>query len=309
MLRHYFALLTAILFLSISVSGCSGSKDLAKTLPPTISTIEPAKGLTKRVGIVLIRSSKGSVKAGVGALYLKALIDAVHHEDDSLELVTALNGPLPPFLSVLASSPPAELDAVDLAMNGRRAGYQGVMTAAVQDIRVSAKKTGFFWFRKLRYFIALNITLDLYDPYTAAKIVGAVEEISIKISAPEYDAYVNDESADIEALNDAVVDVAEELAERVVETLDDMPWQSSVIDIRSDRLVLPAGLRAGLRPDDRLVVFEGRRTIDGRQGERFIVPGKRLAEVRIISIGEQVAEASGQDIGSVQVGDILVPVK
>jgi hypothetical protein len=88
-----------------------------------------------------------------------------------------------------------------------------------------------------------------------------------------------------------------------------MPWQSSVIDIRSDRLVLPAGLRAGLRPDDRLVVFEGRRTIDGRQGERFIVPGKRLAEVRIISIGEQVAEASGQDIGSVQVGDILVPVK
>ena len=140
-------------------------------------------------------------------------------------------------------------------------------------------------------------------------MVGAVEELTIKISASDYDAFTNDATTDIEDLVDEVVDVAEDLGELVAETLQDQPWQCSGVDIQPDRLVLPAGLGAGLQPNQRLFVFEGQRTFDGLQGKRFFVPGKRIAEVRITAINDDLAEAAGDDIGAVRVGDIVAPVR
>ena len=309
MLRRYIILLTVLALFSISVSGCGGSKTLSAELPLTMSTIEPAKDLSKKIGIVLTPSFQGAIGREVGDLFLKTFIDSLRDEDHSLELVTAIDGKLPPFLSELATNPLLRANAVDLAMKGRRAGYQGLMTLAVTDIRVFSRKTGIFWFRKLRYFISLTVTLDLYDPFTASKIIGALKEITLKISDQDYDAFQNDEAADMEELNELVVDLSEDLAERVAETLEDQPWQSAIVEIRADRFILPAGLRSGLRRDDRLAVFEGRRVLDGQQGERFFVPGKHIADLHITDIDDQEAEAAGQGADSVQVGDIVVPVK
>ncbi len=309
MLRKYSILLTALAFFSISVSGCGGSKTLSEELPLAISAIAPAKGLSKKIGIVLGPSFQSAIGREVGDLFLKTLIDSLHDEDRSLELVTAVDGKLPPFLSELATNPLLRANAVDLAMKGRKAGYQGLMMLAVSDIRVFSRKTGIFWFRKLRYFISLTVTLDLYDPFTAGKIVGALKEITLKISEQDYDAFQNDEAANIEKVNDVVVDLSEDWADLVTETLEDQPWQSAIIEIRADRFILPAGLRSGLHRDDRLAVFEGRRVLDGQQGERFFVPGRHIADIHITDIDDQEAEAAGQGADSVQVGDIVVPVR
>ena len=309
MLKNHFILLIALALLLTSVSGCGGSKDLTTALAPTISDIKPAKGLKKKIGIVLTHWPQGAIGREVGGLFLKTFVDALGDEDRSLELVTAADGKLPQFLSDLTAGPSVRLDAVQLAMQGRKAGYHGLVTAAVHDIRTFSEKTGIFWFRKLRYFISLTVALDVYDPISAGKIVGAVEEITFKINSQDYDAFQNNEPASIKALNDKVGDLAEDLAERVAETLGAQPWQSSVVDIRSDRFILPFGLSAGLRRGDRLAVFEARRILDGQQGEHFIVPGKRIAQIQIADIHEQMAEATGQNTDAVQVGDIVVPVK
>jgi hypothetical protein len=308
MFRTTYTVLIAIAFILISIMGCSGAKNLAKTLPPTITTVKPAAGLTKKIAIVPTHSPDDAKVREVGALYQRALTEAMHDKDKGLELVTAQDEAFPQFLSDLAAGLPGSLNPVQLAINGRKAGYHGVMTSAVRNIRAYTKKTGLFWFRKERHFISLSVTLDLYDPFTAAKIVAAVEELTIKVTPSEYDAYITDDSMHIESLNDTVADVAQDLAKRVSKTLHRLPWQSSIIDIRSDRLILPAGLRAGLKRGDRLVVFEGRRLLDGQAGERFAVPGKRIGEVHIIAISDQMAEAGGPDAGSVRIGDMVVPV-
>ena len=308
MFRH-FALLAAILCFIISAAGCSGTKGHVKDLPPTMASIKPAKGLHKKIGVVLVQTPPGALGGDLGELFLKTLINALRDEDDRLQLFTSLDNSLPQFLAALSTPSAEPLNAGQLTRDGRSIGYQGLMLAAIRDVRPFTKKSGILWFRKVRYYISLSITLDLYDPLTAAKIVGAVEEMTIKTDIFEYEALTNQENVEIEALTETVVDIAEDLAELTAETLEDLPWQCSIIDIRDDRLIIPAGQRAGLGMDDRLAVFEGRRLMKGLQGEQFIVPGRRIAEVRVVNLNDQFAEASGQDAGQAQVGDIVVPIR
>jgi hypothetical protein len=74
-------------------------------------------------------------------------------------------------------------------------------------------------------------------------------------------------------------------------------------------MVLAATPAAGLQPGDRLAVFDGRRTVTGYDGERFILPGFRQGTV-------EVAAESGDEIlvkdeagGVFPIGSILVPVR
>jgi hypothetical protein len=307
--RYHYAIATAIVFLLITSVGCSGSKDLTRSLPPTMSTVKPAKGLQKKIGIVLKHSQTSSKERMLGTLFLKTMIEALHDEDDSLNLITEQEADFPQFLNGLASATSTRLDTEPLAAEGRQAGFHGLMAASVEDVRAFTKKTGILWFRRPRYFIALDITLELVDPYTTAKIVDAVEELTVKISPAEYDAFSYGETEDLEKISDVVVDTAEDLAETVAEAMEELPWQCSVIAVHPDRLILPAGTRAGLRQGQRLAVFEGRRIVKGYQDKRFIIPGQRVGEVQITALDDQEAEAVGEDLGSIQAGDIAVPVK
>ena len=54
-------------------------------------------------------------------------------------------------------------------------------------------------------------------------------------------------------------------------------------------------------------VFEGRRVVDGMAGEKFIVPGYRLADVQITDVEENSATASAENPADIQPGDIAIP--
>jgi hypothetical protein len=274
-----------------------------------MASIQPAKGLSKKIGIVLAGPQKPTNDGRVSDIFLDAFAGAVKKEDRSLRLVTANDGPLPLFLVVMGELTSEPLNTPSLFNAARQAGYHGLMRVAVKDVLAFTKKTGILWFRKPRRFLGLNFIVDLYDPLTMAKIVGVVEEITIKISEAEYDMFVREQSIDFKELNDIVEDQSEDLAELVTETLEDLPWQISVIEVGADSLVLPAGLQAGLNATDRLAVIEGQRNLSGRRGQRFTLPGKRIAEVRITEISDRRAEARGENLDLVQVGDILVPLR
>jgi hypothetical protein len=296
--------LIAILLLPLSLPGCAGKKTRPDLLA-TVNSVKPAGGLSKKIGIVLVGSEQSARPERLTALYLQTLIDEMHDEDGSLELVTAQDGELPSFLANADARP----DPVELALEGRRFGYQGLALASISDISVFTRRTGFLWFRKMRPFASVNLTFDVYDPVTASKIVESVRELTVKIGESEYDAFSSGEDADMENLDEAVEDAADEMAEQAAETLEDMPWQSTVAAVRSGRLVIPASRLSGLEVGQRLAIFEGRRTIEGPKGGRFVIPGKQVAEVRVTAIGHETAEAAGESLDAVQPGDIVVPVR
>lgn len=301
-------LIVVLLLLSWTSWGCGGAPNLLKEIPTTMNTVQSAKGHIKQVGLVLIHTPNTPVGKIVGERYLSTLGDVVRNENGGLNLLAPQDTEFPRFLADLAERSTASIDAVSISEQGRRAGYQGLITAAVSDISPVARKTGMFWMRKTRHFIQYAITVDLYDPYSAAKIVSKVTEGAMRISEQDYDNLKSGAVASIDDLNESIDDVAQEHGEHIGKALADHQWKSAVIKVHEDRIIVPASGRSGLKEGDRLVVFEGRRLLENQHGGVFIAPGVQVGELQITAVDDQMIEAKALNAGNIQKGDIVIPI-
>lgn len=302
-------LMVLLLFFALTSWGCGGSPNLLKEIPTTVNTVKSAKGHIKQVGLVLIHAPNTAVGKIVGERYLKALGDAVLNENGRLNLLRPQDSEFPNFLVELAEASSSSIDAVSLSEQGRQAGYQGLIAAAVDDIRPVAKKTGMFWMRKTRHYIQYSVTVDLYDPYTAAKIISEVKEGTIQISEGDYDNLKAGTATSIDALNEAIEDVAGDHGERIGESLADHQWKSAVVKVQDGQIFIPAGPKSGLQEGDRLAVFEGRRLLENNYGGKFTAPGIKVGELQITAIDGQMTEAKALNAESIRKGDIVIPIK
>lgn len=308
-MRGTIRLCVVLMFLSSALWGCGGSSDVLKKVPPTLNMVKSRDGYVKRVAVALTLAPPTTIGQGAGELYFKSLAGAIAGESNRLRLVAPGDSGFPEFMTQLVRGSVAYPNAPVLSKEARQAGYQGVVVAAVRDIRVSTIRTGLFWFRRTRYLIHFDVTADLYDPYSAAKVVSGVMESKVRISEDDYENYVSGVASSIEELDEEIADAAEELGERIGEALSDLPWKATVAGTDGDRVFLPAGAGVGLREGDRLAVFEGSRLMTGDQGEQFVAPGQQVGMVHITAASEQKAEAKVTAPGKIQIGDIVVPVR
>lgn len=302
-------LIIFLLFFFLTGWGCGGSPDLLKEIPTTVNTVNSAKGHIKQVGLVLIHAPNTPAGKTVGERYLKTLGDAIRNDNGRVNLLTPLDDGFPRFLAELDETSSGAVDAVSLSEKGRQVGYQGLIVAAVNDIRPVAKKTGMFWLRKTRHFIQYTVTVDLYDPYTAAKVVSEVMEGTIKISEEDYENIKAGTAVSIDGLNETVEDVAQDHGDRIGEALADHQWKSAVAKIQEGQIMIPTGQGAGLKKGDRLAVFEGRRLLENKQGGIFTAPGVQIGELQITAVDGQMAEAKALNAENIQKGDIVIPIR
>ncbi len=298
-----------LMLLFFTLWGCGGSPNLLKEIPTTINTVKSSKGQVKLVPMVLIGAPQTNLGRGVGDIYFSTLSEAIHKEDDRSKLLTLQDSEFPSFLGAFKNSTPNTVNAAVLSKKAREEGYQGIVTAAVNDIRAVAKKTGVLWLRKTRHFINYTVTVELYDPYTAAKIVNEVVEGTIRISEDDYDTYQAGTATSISDLNEEIEGVAQDLGEIVGKALKVQQWRAAVTEIKENRIMIPVGRWAGLKEGDRLAVFEGQRFLEGVEGATYIVPGIQIGEIQITSISDNMANAKALNSGNIQVGDLVVPIK
>jgi hypothetical protein len=298
-----------LVLLSSTLWGCGGSPNLLKEIPRTINTVKYTQHLVKTVPLALIDAPKTPLGQNVGQLYFSTLVDAVRNEDSRSNLLTPGDHDFPSYMTIPVKDTPGKVHAAGLSAKSRTAGHQGIVMASVHDIRAFSKKTGIFWLRKTRHFINYTVTVVLYDPYTAAKIVNEVREGTINISAGEYDAYLAGTVISIPDLNEAIEAVAKDLGDIIGGALKHQQWRAAVTGIEDDRIVIPADRRSGLKEGDRLAVFGGRRRLKGIEGASYVVPGIQVAEIRITSVNDGMAEAKSLTSNRIQSGDIVVPLK
>jgi hypothetical protein len=189
----------------------------------------------------------------------------------------------------------------------RTDGFQGIATAALLDLRLVTEKTGIFWFRKNRHFVKFEVVLDLYDAHSGAKLVNEVAEMSLKISQKDYAALQSGTVLHISDLDESLANLANEFGEAAAEALRNHPWQTSIISTDAARIVLAAGRSSGLQVGDRLAIYSGNRLIVGKSG-KYVLPSTKIAEVDIKQVDEHRSNAVVLQNGSVQAGDIAVPV-
>jgi hypothetical protein len=292
--------------------GCAGFPDAAKTIPTTINTVEPAEGFTKRIAVVLAQTTDSDFGRRVGDIYFRAILDALQDEDAGLQLITRTKGQLPEVIDAMVQGGAKPDRAFELSETARVAGLNAWACARIESLQPVARKTGILWFRKERYFVFAELSFSVYDPFTGAKLVDKVIETSTPVDQADYDAMRSGKAVSIADLDETIADIGTDFGEHAVEVLADQPWQTAVIGVQGDRVFLSAGTSTGLRSGERLAVFQGRRMMDGQNGERFFIPGPEIGMIRIVQVTEGVSEAEVESASGgarIQAGDIAAAVR
>jgi hypothetical protein len=137
--------------------------------------------------------------------------------------------------------------------------------------------------------------------------VNEVAEISLKISQEDYEALQSGTVLHISDLDESLADLANEFGQAAAEALRNHPWQTSIISTDAERIVLAAGRSSGLQVGDRLVIYGATRLIAGESG-KYVLPGMKIAEVDIKQVDEHRSNAEVFQNGSIQAGDIAMPI-
>jgi hypothetical protein len=311
-MRSAFHLAIALWLVLLACWGCAGSRDAMEKIPRTLNTVEPAEGFIKRIAVVLIPTAPSDFSRRTGDIFFRALLDALREQAPRIQWVTRTDRQLADMVSAIAHNGPRPANISELAETVRLAGLSGWANAQVENVQPLSRKTGILWFRKERYFIFAELSFSVYDPFTGAKIIDKVVEISIPVSQSDYDAMRTGKDLTIADFDETIADIGTDIGEHAAEVLDKQFWQTAVIGVQGDRVFLSAGATVGLRGGDRLTIFEGRRIIEGQDGERFVVPGPEVGMIRIVRVAEDVSEARFEPASGssrIEEGDIAAAVR
>ncbi len=302
--------LPAILGLILLLTGCSSMNFRSAPAIETIKAARAGGGQMYRVPVMLSQVPETPNGHRLGALYLESLVQAIENENGRIDPLAPGEAGFPAFMAGMPKSVIGGTGAVaDRAMQAaRQQGFQGVVLAAVTDLRFNNRNWGFLWFRRTNYYLTFGLTVDLYDPFTGAKLVSRLKETVLKIDADEYERLQEESVTEVEALDEAMTDTAEEFGELVADQMARQPWKASVTAVQNGTLRLAADRDASLSPDGKVAIYEARRELRNRFGQKFIVPGAKIAEARIARVGDGFVEVVLEENADVKPGDIAVHV-
>jgi hypothetical protein len=302
-MRLYIWSVFAFLALGVACWGCAGGLDrAAKTDAPSL-TLPNDQRYVKRVGLGVIHEPSTELGRESARRFAQSVAATMQGQMARLKLLKAWEDKtIKEAIDLLKSN---TIDVV--AARWRTDGFQGIATAALLDVRLVTEKTGIFWFRKDRYFVKFEVVLDLYDTHSGAKLVNEVTEMSLKISQEDYEALQSGTVLHISDLDESLTDLANEFGEEAAEAMRKHPWQTSIISTDAEGIFLAAGRSSGLQVGDRLVIYSGNRLITGESG-KYVLPGMKIAEVDIKQVAEHRSNAVVLQNGTVQVGDIAMPM-
>lgn len=308
-MRYLLSIQLVFVLLASGLTGCGGPSLNKELYRPTLPDVEkPNTTLPRKVAVALVGRPGSAFGGRVADQFIALLVENIQKRNKAVRLVTAQSQDYPQFLADV-DTVGALGDAFAFSEQARLYGLQGVLVVHVSDFQPSTRKTGFWFFRKMRYFMSFSARYDLYDPFYAAKMSSALQEETLKIDTEDYESLQYDSQSESDDVNEAVTEIAEDFGKAIGKVLSKHPWKTSILSVADGRILIAADDRSGLEVGSRLAVFEGRRVISGPQGGQFIVPGYKIGEVRIISVNSAFCEAVSEAPSVIKAGDIAVAVK
>lgn len=120
---------------------------------------------------------------------------------------------------------------------------------------------------------------------SSGRIVSATEGAGKASSEAKTTLGVGARAGYDQSLTDKAISAAiSELTSRLVETMTNKPWQSFLLSKQDGQFIMSGGKSQGIRPGLRLHVYlVGERIKNPQTGAMITLPGRRVAEVQVIS--------------------------
>ncbi|MBU0987113.1 MAG: hypothetical protein KKH68_07655, partial [Proteobacteria bacterium] len=186
-----------------------------------------------------------------------------------------------------------------LAKVGRQVGLNAIITGALIAYDIKQEEQGVLWFKGTQNYIQVQIRVEVYDTETGAKLLD--KSFGHKVEVEETEPESTDFNPEIhnKEFNEAMLEVASDMAEAICEAMQNQPWRGYVTSAHDGKIILSSGTRAGLKPGDILEVYDSSNIFQGVQGQQFFLPGLKTAEIKITAVTTEKAEAvvvAGEEI-------------
>ena len=194
------------------------------------------------------------------------------------------------LLKELPRLPSGEVDNFVLATIGRAQGLNAVIVGSLDDIGLVNETEGLI-LKEHAHFIQILVSIEVYDTETGTKIFDDSFSRKVQVDQLDYDMMKSENKLKLPDLGQTLKDLLGEIGERICWAIEDQPWHGFITSFTGNKVVLSAGSNAGLEPGDEFEVFDNSRIIKGRDGQQFLVHGRKTGRIRIVSVQPSASEA------------------
>ncbi|MDA8141319.1 MAG: hypothetical protein M0036_21970 [Desulfobacteraceae bacterium] len=260
----------------------------------------------KKAAIVAPRVATTPYAQTAETILSQQIIETIRNSDHDLILLDQKTNQLPDYLKT--SNLFIESKTVyGICEKARSDGFQFLLQARVLNVAPQKRERGIWWFRKMRYYIAVDLGLDIYDAITAAKLMNQVKSTEVEVRQSDYEEMVAGHAGEIREVNELVADMAQTLGHEAISAIRNAMWMAPVIDIQDNRIIFAVAGSAGVKVGDHWMIFEGRRVVTGAEGEQYIAPGYKLADARVVAVEQSKVIATVEGQNDIRPGDIGCP--
>ncbi len=173
-------------------------------------------------------------------------------------------------------------------------GVDAVIIGSVTQFgRKTEGQVGFLSSTKKQTVVAA-VEARLVDPRTGLAFFSASGSGEASVESGEVAGFGSRAAYDA-SLNDRAIAVAiSDLTSEIIGNLDDRPWSTDVLRIGEGQLFISGGPKQGLKIGDRFVVESlGEVIKSGQSGLPIVLPGKKVAQIEIISFFGETEYSEG----------------
>lgn len=304
-------LIVLVVFLATSLpllEGCSPISAIKNTTKKITRNIKaPDSGLKKRIGIAVFENKTSFVDQKLEESFLNNLIEGLNQFCPGLIMVKPDDHEYPGFLIDLPKQTSDLIDNFRLSKAGKQFGLNAIITSKLANISKNQKERGFWWFKKTDHYFLVEIFVAVYDSITGAKLLDETFTHQIETEAIEEELSSSANLIHTSELISAFEQIAPDMGERLCDEIIIQPWQGSILSIDADKIIIPFGTSVGLKPGDVFYVYHNEDAIQGFEGQKFFIPGKKTGEIKIVTVHLDRSEAIQLHGENILPGSTIIP--
>jgi len=311
---HYFmGLISLGLAAFLFANGCSikstvesTTETIAKTTKKIARDITFAgDGLKKVVAVVRFEDKLSQADESFQNKFYQDLVEHLKSHCDDLIVVESESKDHTGPISQLPKLASGQVDNFAVAVIGRQLGLNAVISGNLVNIRPLDELGGILWMKDVRYSLEVLMSTQVYDTQTATKIIDESFTREVEIDEIDYAEIKRTNAQNFSKLNQAYDKIIVDMGERICEAVGQKNWAGYVTAVDGEKFIISAGGLVGLKQGNVLEVFDSGRILEGIDGQRFYSAGYKTAELEIVAISDNQAEAVKINGRGLKVGSVV----
>ncbi|MBU4185582.1 MAG: hypothetical protein KKC23_05165 [Proteobacteria bacterium] len=265
----------------------------------------PAGDLKKKVGITFFENRTLGAVNNFEKIFHTKLAETIKETCPDILIIKPGDTGYPDQMAVPPKLASERIDNLVLAKTGRKLGLNAIVTGSLIDISGNKESKGILWFKDTHNFIRFQIAVEVYDTETGAKIFDDSFDDEIEVDELDLNNFRTGNANEIPALTDALLNASIPIGEKICDAVSIQPWKGYVISSVEDKIIISSGKRSGLILGDKLEVYDSGNIFEGKDSQKFLIPGPKIGEIKITALYPDKAEATLISGKSITVGSVV----